>query len=217
MDLRPSAERYIDELADRYPALKEVLSPLTEAVVEICKSHLSGGKVLVCGNGGSASDSDHIVGELMKGFVLPRRLPSKDADLLSKSDPIDGRRLASQLQCGVQAIALTHHQALSSAVLNDIDPLMAFAQQAYVYGRPGDVLIGISTSGNAANVINAVRVANAFGLVTIAMTGSEASRLDGLCRISIKTPATQTYKIQEYHLPIYHALCLAVEEQAFGG
>lgn len=216
MQLKPSAEKYLTELIERYPAIRELSSQIAEAAMAICECHMSGGKVLICGNGGSASDSDHIVGELMKGFVLPRRLPSEDIDRLSRSDAEDGPRLAAQLQRGIPAIALTHHQALSSAVLNDNDPLMAFAQQAYVYGRPGDVLIGISTSGNSANVINAVKVANAFGLVTIGMTGSKPSKLDALCRISIKAPATETYKVQEYHLPIYHAICLAVEEQVFG-
>ncbi len=176
--------------------------------------------MLLCGNGGSAADSEHIVGELAKGFRLPRVISHTDADRLRDASglaPDDARALAAQLQRGVAAISLAGHPALASAIGNDTAGHMAFAQQVYVFGRPGDVLLGISTSGNAANVVQALGVARAFGLTTLGLTGSRPARMDALCDLLIKVPATETHTIQEYHLPVYHTICLMVEEQLFGG
>jgi phosphoheptose isomerase len=150
----------------------------------------------------------------MKEFALKRKLPPEDIDRLRNAG---AGELAPTLQRGVSAIALTQHLALSSAIANDGDAKMVYAQQAYVYGRPGDVLIGISTSGNAANVVNALKVAKAFELVTIGFTGSRPCAMDDLCDVIIKAPAMETFRVQEYHLPIYHTLCQMVEEELFGG
>lgn len=207
---------YLESLGDRYPALRPLQPEVLLAAEVMVWAHRLQGKVLICGNGGSAADSEHIVGELMKGFVRKRPLPAADVARLRQAGIPEAEAFAACLQQGIPAIALTGHAALSTAVLNDNDPLMAFAQQAYVYGKPGDVLIGLSTSGNSRNVIAAVQVARAFGLTTIGMTGSSAAQLDALCDIIIKVPACETYQVQEYHLPIYHTLCLMVEEEIFG-
>ena len=175
--------------------------------------------MLVCGNGGSAADSEHIVGELMKGFVLPRRVPAADAERLRAAHAADnshGPELADKLQRGVAAIALTGHPALATAIDNDTGRQMVFAQQVYVYGRPGDLLLGLSTSGNAGNVLRAFTVARAFGLLTVGLTGSRPARLDALCDILLKVPAHQTHEVQELHLPSYHTVCLMVEQELFG-
>jgi len=214
--LTDSTMGLLRELVGRFPELKVLEEPIWRAAEAICNSYRSKGKVLICGNGGSASDSEHIVGELMKAFVLPRKLPASDVDLLRKTGFADAEEMAESLQRGVPAIALTGHPALSTAILNDTDPLMTFAQQVYVLGKPGDVVIGLSTSGNARNVMNALKVGRAFGLVTVGLTGSKAAKMDELCDVIIKVPAEEVFKIQEYHLPVYHAICLMVERELFG-
>ncbi|MHB1191085.1 MAG: D-sedoheptulose-7-phosphate isomerase [Armatimonadota bacterium] len=213
MRLKPSAMRHVDELIARYPDLVGLRDCIAQAATLINKSYLGGGKVLVCGNGGSAADSEHIVGELMKGFILRRELLPQDVERLGK---VGGGDLAPCLQRGIPAVALTGHPALSSAVLNDNDPFMAFAQQVYALGKAGDVLIGLSTSGNSRNVVNAMKVAKAFGLSTVGLTGSAPCQMDEFGDVSIKVPATETFKVQEYHLPVYHAICMMVEEEIFG-
>lgn len=216
LELSQPARLYLDDLIARYPNLSAVAVPITQAVVTLCRCYHAGGKIMVCGNGGSASDSEHIVGELMKSFVLRREIPDEDAACLRDSGCDDWQRIASSLQRGIPAIALTANTALLTAIGNDTDAHMVFAQQVYVYGRPGDVLIGLSTSGNSRNVVSALQVARAFGIGTIGLTGSRSAAMDALCDVAIKVPETETYKAQEYHLPIYHALCLAAEEQVFG-
>ncbi len=216
--LRPDTLRHIDELLARCPALAPLTAGITRASAAICACHRAGGKVLVCGNGGSAADSEHIVGELVKGFVLPRRVPPADAARLHAADSAahaHGPELAEKLQCGVAAIALTGHPALATAIDNDTGRQMVFAQQVYVYGRPGDLLLAISTSGNAGNVLRALTVARAFGLTTLGLTGSRPARMDALCDVLLKAPEHQTHKIQELHLPIYHTICLMVEQELF--
>jgi phosphoheptose isomerase len=183
--------------------------PILCAVESICKVYRDNGKLLVCGNGGSASDSQHIVAELMKGFKSPRIISDEDAAKLEDST------LASKLQRAVPAISLTSEAPLITAIANDIDPEMIFAQQVYAYGKPGDALIGLSTSGKAKNVLNALKVARAFGLITIGFTGSGESVMPGLCDILIAVPETETYRIQEMHVSIYHAICLMVESELF--
>lgn len=216
MELKLSTMQHLDELIRRYPDLSEVRTAILQTVQEMCRSYRSGGKILVCGNGGSAADSEHIVGELMKGFVLRREMPESDVERLQKAGYTDWRELADNLQQGIPAIALTGHTSLSSAVLNDNDPFMTYAQQVYAYGKPGDVLLGLSTSGNARNVVNAIKIAKAFALFTVGFTGARPSAIDELCDVMIKVPTTETFKVQEYHLPVYHVICLMVEEEIFG-
>jgi len=191
--------------------LKPTREALTRAVEIVCVSVASGGKVLVCGNGGSAADAEHIVGELMKSFVLPRKLSDEDT---ARLQAFEG--MAEKLQRGIPAVSLNGHPSLASAIANDTDPAMIYSQQVYVLGREGDVVIGLSTSGNARNVRNALSVARAFGMKTVGFTGSRPSPMDELCDCIIKVPETETFKVQELHLPVYHALCLAVEEELFG-
>ena len=217
--LRPDSLRHLADACVRFPTLTPLGPAITRVAAAICACHHAGGKVLVCGNGGSAADSEHIVGELMKGFLLPRRVSDEHAARLRASGPADdphGPELAAKLQCGVAAIALTGHPALASAIDNDTGRQMVFAQQVYVYGRPGDLLLGLSTSGNAGNVLRALAVARAFGLTTVGFTGSRSARMDALCDILLKVPAERTHEIQELHLPSYHAVCLMVEQELFG-
>ena len=212
--LRTDTLRHIDEVLVRCPALAGLRAEIARAAAAICACHRAGGKLLVCGNGGSAADCEHIVGELVKGFVLPRALPSADADRLADSD--SARALAGRLQRGVAAISLTGHPSLATAIHNDTGGEMIFAQQVYVYGCPGDILLALSTSGNSPNVLHALTVARAFGLTTLGLTGNRPCRMDELCDIQLKVPEHQTHKIQELHLPVYHTICLMVEQELFG-
>ena len=183
------------------------------SVLEDCYSH--GGKLLVCGNGGSAADSEHIVGELMKGFRLPRRIAPALAKALREANPTWGGELADKLQGALPAIALTGHSALSTAYLNDVDGLMCYAQQVVGYGDAGDVLLGISTSGDAKNVLYAVITARAKGLKVIGLTGRDGGCLGRMADACIRVCAVETYKAQELHLPVYHCLCLMLERHFF--
>ena len=217
--LRPDTLRHLDEVFQRCPALAPLGPEITRASKAICACYDKGGTVLVCGNGGSASDSEHIVGELAKGFILPRVIPDADADKLRDASGLtteENATLTAKLQRGVAAISLTGHPALTTAIGNDTAGHLPFAQQVYVYGRPGDVLIGLSTSGNSANVVHALGVARALGLTTIGFTGSRPARFDALCDILLKVPAAEVHKIQELHLPAYHTICLMVEQELFG-
>lgn len=210
--LNTSTLSHLDTMVSRHPILEPLRQPLLDAVAVLCAAHHSGNQVLVCGNGGSAADAEHIVGELVKQFRLPRHLPPTDAARLSTLDPT----LAPKLQRGVRAISLVSQSALTTAVANDTDATMIFAQQVYVYAKPGDVVIGISTSGNSGNVVKALQVGKAFGLTTIGLTGERVCKMDSCCDILLKAPASETSEVQEFHLPIYHAICLMVEEQLFG-
>ena len=172
--LRADTLRHIDELLARCPSLASLSAEIIRTVEAICACHRAGGKLLVCGNGGSAADSEHIVGELVKGFVLPRAVPAADADRLRAADDF-GDHLAEKLQRGVAAISLTGHPSLATAIDNDTGRDLVFAQQVYVYGRPGDILVGLSTSGNSGNVLRALTVARAFGLLTVGFTGGGAT------------------------------------------
>ncbi len=174
------------------------------------------GKVLICGNGGSAADSEHIVGELMKGFLLKREIPDEHKNRLKLAFPDQWEYLSDKLQGALPAISLVSQVALSTAIANDVDQDMVFAQQVYGYGREGDVLICISTSGNSGNVVNAARVASAFGLKAIGMTGNSGGELNKLCDVVIRVPECETYKVQEYHISVYHALCAMLEAEFFG-
>jgi len=162
---------------------------------------------LACGNGGSAADADHIVGELMKGFFLKREIPEEEKEAIGE--------MGAYLQGALPAIALTGHSALSTAFLNDVHPEMVFAQQVYGYGKPGDVLIALTTSGNSVNVLHAADVARAKGMKVIGMTGRDGGKLKSKCDCCIIVPANVTADIQEYHLPIYHTLCAMLEDHFF--
>lgn len=205
----------IDTLIERYPALSVCRQSLTEAVEAICTTYKSGGKVIVCGNGGSASDAEHIVGELMKGFVKKRPISDELYAKMKSVCPNEADYLRSNLQGALPAISLMNAVALNSAFANDQAPDLAMAQQVLGLGRPEDILIGISTSGNSANVIYAVQLAKTLGIKTIGLIGNRQCRMQNLCDIVIAAPEMETYKIQEYHLPIYHMLCIAVENEFF--
>ena len=188
-------------LLTRYPALASCEEAIRAALDLIVDTYRRGGKVLVCGNGGSAADSEHIVGELMKGFMLKRPV----------SDPRIPADLREGLQGSLPAISLPSQSGILSAFANDVDPQMVYAQMVYGYADEKDLVIGISTSGNSANVVNAMRVAKAVGASTLALTGEKFSRLSDLCDVTVRVPACETYQIQEYHLPVYHYLCAAAE------
>lgn len=207
--------KYLEELVERYPVLDAVKDDVRKAYELLEACYEQGGKLLIAGNGGSCADAEHIVGELMKGFVKRREVSDSFAECLRNADEVRGAELVKKLQGGLPAIALTGHAGLSTAYLNDVDGDLIFAQQTYGYGRPGDVLIGISTSGNAKNVMYAMTVAKALGMKTIGLTGKDGGALKREADVSVVVPETETFKIQELHLPVYHALCLMLEERFF--
>lgn len=206
----------IEILLERYPVLAAVKKDLIKAYELLEESYCSGGKLLVAGNGGSAADAEHIVGELMKGFKLPRKLREEASDALVKASPELGNLLAQKLQGALPAISLSGHPALSTAYMNDCDPLLCFAQQMNGYGKAGDVFLGISTSGNSKNILYAAAVAKAKKVKVIGLTGVAESKLSEMADVCIQVPQTETYKVQELHLPVYHCLCLMLEERFFG-
>ncbi|MCI8863877.1 MAG: SIS domain-containing protein [Lachnospiraceae bacterium] len=208
-------ETILQELIGRYPGLSVVQEPVRKAygLLEAC--YARGGKLLVAGNGGSCADAEHIVGELMKGFKKDRKLPEGLQGRLREEDPENGEKLAAGLQGSLQAIALNGHPGLSTAFANDVDGDMVYAQQVCGYGQEGDVFLGISTSGNAKNVDYAVTVAKAKGMRVIGLAGKDGGRLGQRADVAIVVPETETFKVQELHLPVYHALCLLLEERFF--
>ena len=207
--------RYLTELTERYPVLKQVEGDIRALYETVRDSYENGGKLLIAGNGGSCADSEHIVGELMKGFVKKRSVPEEMAESLKAVDPERGEKLACSLQQGLAAIALTGHTALSTAFLNDVDGEVIYAQQVYGYGKSGDVLLGITTSGNSENIMYAAVAAKAKGMKVVGLTGRDGGKLKGICDAAVVVPETETFKIQELHLPVYHALCLMLEEHFF--
>ncbi len=204
-------ENPLEELLRRYPALTVCGKSIENAYRLLVGCYEGGGKLLVCGNGGSAADSEHIAGELMKGYLHKRPLPSGVRSRLAKADPEIGPALGETLQGSLPAINLTAGSSLLSAFGNDVNPEHAYAQAAYGHAKPGDVLLGISTSGNARNVRAALCVARAIGIATIGMTGEDGGRMAGLCDVLIAVPARRTFEVQELHLPVYHCLCAMVE------
>jgi len=208
--------QYIDLLILRYPQLIVVKDCIVEAYQILEESYTNDGKLLVAGNGGSAADAEHIVGELMKGFVNPRKLEAEYSDALITVNKELGRVLSENLQGALPAIALDGHLALTTAYLNDCEPLLCFAQQVNGYGRKSDVFLGISTSGNSRNILYAATVAKAKGMKVIGLTGEKDRKLSEISDTCIQVPETETYKIQELHLPVYHCLCLMLEDTFFG-
>jgi D-sedoheptulose 7-phosphate isomerase len=206
----------LDNLIARYPVLEVCREEIDEAYKILVSLYESDGKMLVAGNGGSAADAEHIVGEMMKrGFTRKDIAPAYKAALLA-ADPELGPVLAANLEGSLMAIALDGHVSLTTAYMNDREPLLCFAQQVSGYGRPCDVLLAISTSGNSKNVLYAAVAAKARGMKVIGLTGAKACKLDAYADVCIKVPETETYKIQELHLPVYHCLCLMLEQHFFG-
>lgn len=204
--------KYIDQLLDRYPTLGGCKKDIEDAANALIESFANGGKLLVAGNGGSCADSDHITGELLKSFCKRRVPPQGFIRQIKSIDEDTGVYLSDKLQGSLPAIALTNNTALMTASLNDVDGNVMFAQQVNGYGRKGDVFLGISTSGNSKDIVYPTVVAKAKGLKTIALTGKNGGKLKGLADICIVVPQDETFMIQELHLPVYHALCLEIEE-----
>lgn len=213
--LNKKQQDILDELMTRYPKLEAIRQPILDAYQMIVTCYENGGKLLLAGNGGSCADAEHIVGELMKGFVKRRPLSDELKAKLCAEDEANGALLADSLQGGLPAIALNNHTALNSAFSNDVDADMIYAQQMCGYGMPGDVFVGISTSGNSKNVDYAVTTARAKGVKVIGLTGRDGGKLGRRADVALIVPETETFKIQELHLPVYHALCLLVEEHFF--
>jgi len=208
-------EEQLNLLIERYPKLAVCKEDIKKAYELLEAAYKAGRKLLVCGNGGSASDSEHIVGELMKEFKLKRKVYSDQAAALKAIDPELGQVLADNLQGALPAICLTGHSSLTTAFMNDANADLVFAQQVNGYGKAGDVFLGISTSGNSKNVLYAAVNAKAKGLKVIGLTGAKESKLMKYADVCIRVPETETYKIQELHLPVYHCLCLILEEKFF--
>lgn len=207
---------HVKRLTERFPELAGCREEIVQAFALLKKSYDAGGMLLVCGNGGSGADSEHIVGELMKEFALKRPLPDKEQQRLRQVSKEHGALLAKHLQGALPAVTLTSNIALSTAYSNDAAPELVFAQQVYGYGRAENVLLGISTSGNSKNVIYALETARSKDMATIGMTGEDGGRMKGLCDVCIRVPSGFTPEIQELHLPVYHCLCRMIEEEYFG-
>lgn len=208
--------KHIDTLIDRYPKLIVCKEDIINAYEILEEAYSQERKLLVCGNGGSASDSEHIVGELMKEFKLKRKVYADQAEAMKAIDSEMGATLAENLQGALPAICLTGHSALTTAFMNDANADLVFAQQVNGYGKANDVFLGISTSGNSKNVCYAAITAKSKGLKVIGLTGQKESKMTKLGDCCIRVPETETYKIQELHLPVYHCLCLMLEDHFFG-
>ncbi|WP_274970488.1 D-sedoheptulose-7-phosphate isomerase [Lachnoanaerobaculum orale] len=213
--MKESILKILDELIERYPILSGQRESIVVAYRILEYSYSNNGKLLVAGNGGSAADSEHIVGELMKSFVKPRNLNIKLKEKLTSIDERLGEVLANNLQGALPAISVTGHVGLSTAYLNDCNPLLSFAQQVNGFGNEGDVFLGISTSGNSENILFALVTAKAKGMKTVGLSGRDGGKMKEYCDEIIIAPENETFKIQELHLPIYHALCLMLEERFF--
>ena len=205
--------KIFDTLFETYPALAGCKDDIISAYEMIADCYRNGGKVLVCGNGGSAADSEHIVGELMKGFNLRRPMPAELKEIFAQTE--NGSRIADGLQMPLRAISLVSHTGLMTAFANDCDADLIFAQQVLGYGDKGDILIALSTSGNSKNVVYAAETAKALGVRVLAITGGKESRLSALGDVTVKLPAYTPFEVQEFTLPVYHALCAAVEAKFF--
>lgn len=206
----------LNELLTRYPCLNECKDAIVSADKTIIEAYENGGKLMVCGNGGSCADSEHIVGELMKGFLSLRPLDDEYKSELKAANPELDDDMLSKLQGALPAIALTGHTGLTTAYSNDVDPSLIFAQQLFGIGNCGDVFIGITTSGNSCNVVKAAQLAKALGITVIGLTGQKGGKLREIADVCICVPETETFKVQELHLPVYHYLCASAENHFFG-
>ena len=215
MNMKHHVQKELEILLTNYPQLASCADDIREAYEVMKNACIRGCIIMTCGNGGSASDAEHIVGELMKGFKLERPVTDEQRNALISAFPTDGVYLADHLQQAIPALSLVSQSSLASAFNNDVAPDMVFAQQVFGYANAGDVLLAISTSGNSKNVINACKVARAFGVGTIGMTGEHGGKLKDICDITICVPASETYRVQEYHVPVYHALCAMIETHIF--
>lgn len=209
--------KHIEFLISRYPVLAECAADIEKSFELLKNCYSNGNKLLIAGNGGSCADSAHIVGELMKGFKLPRRCPEDFSRRLEEVGGEQGAYIAQRLQGALPAINLCEHAALNTAYMNDMEGggLLTFAQQVYGYGKKGDVFWGITTSGNSKNIISAAIVAKAAALKVIALTGAGGGKISGIADVTIAVPVKETYMVQELHLPVYHCLCLMLEEHFF--
>jgi len=208
--------KHIDLLCERYPKLKSCQEDIVAAYEIMEEAYVGDHKILIAGNGGSAADSEHIAGELMKKFKIPRPVPEEFQQKLIEIDLERGKKLSKNLACGLMAIPLVAHEALTTAYINDVDGLGVFAQQLYGFGRKGDVFLGISTSGNSKNIMSTTVVARALKIKVIGLTGATGGELAKVADVAIRVPETETYMIQELHLPVYHCLCLMLEDRFFG-
>lgn len=208
--------KHIDLLIKRYPRLNEIKDQIISGYLVMEECYEKGGKLLIAGNGGSAADAEHIAGELMKRFKKPRPVSPEFTEKLKAVDPKRGEMLAKNLECSLTAIALVGHEALSTAYINDVDGFGVFAQQLFGFGTRGDVFLGISTSGNSKNIMNAAVVAKASEIKVIGLTGANGGELANIADVAVKVPEMETYMVQELHLPIYHCWCLMLEDKFFG-
>lgn len=214
--LEKRLEKHIDLLIDRYPVLEACKEDIISGYELLEECYTKGGKLLIAGNGGSAADAEHIAGELMKRFKTPRPIPNELKERLIKIDPVRGENLSKNLERPLMAIPLVAHEALTTAYINDVDGLGVFAQQLYGFGKKNDVFLGISTSGNSQNVMSATVVARALGIKVLGLTGELGGELNMVSNVCVKVPETETYRIQELHLPVYHCWCLMLEDHFFG-
>lgn len=214
--LEEKLQKHIDLLMKRYPVLETCKEEIIGGyeLMEAC--YKNGGKLLIAGNGGSAADSEHIAGELMKRFKTPRSIPEDLKKKLIEIDSIRGKNLSKNLERPLMAIPVVAHEALTTAYINDVDGLGVFAQQLYGFGKEGDVFLGITTSGNSQNVMSATVVARALGIKVLGLTGENGGELSQVANVCVKVPETETYMVQELHLPVYHCWCLMLEDKFFG-
>lgn len=213
--MKDSVREELESLAERVPALSGLKNQIAQAVEILCAAARADRKILICGNGGSAADSEHISGELLKEFKVKRPMPEAFVRQMAQQFGEEGERLAAVLQRGIQAVPLVSLTSLSTAYMNDAEPATVFAQGVCALGRESDVLIAISTSGNSKNVVYAMQAARVLGLKIIALTGETGGRMRSLCDVLLNVPARETYRVQELHLPVYHTLCAAVERDMF--
>ncbi|MDR1206333.1 MAG: SIS domain-containing protein [Peptococcaceae bacterium] len=213
--LNENTRKLLERFYEVNPDLAVCAADIERACETLIGCYRERGKALLCGNGGSAADCEHMAGELMKGFLRRRGLPDGEKARFKRLYGSAGETLATRLQGALPAISLTGQSALLTACANDIGSEFVFAQQVYGYGRPGDVLVAVSTSGHSANVLQAMRTAGFMDMTVIGLTGSAPSEFDGLCHVVVKAPAEDAFRVQEYHLPIYHLLCAAAESEFF--
>ena len=214
--MKHTTDEIIQDLLKRHSVLTSCEKSIVEAIMKMTQCYNEGNKILICGNGGSASDSMHIVGELMKSFGQKRSLRLEEKEVLNSFNAEGMSFLADNLCMSIPAISLTTESSLITSISNDIDPNLVFAQQVYGYGKKGDILLAISTSGKSKNIIYSIKVAKAIGLSVIVLTGQYIDDVQQYSDVILKVPADKTFLIQEYHLPLYHAICLAVENELFG-